>query len=327
MNRRALPLSTGAWIALPAARAWAQSSKAPRRIGFLEPSTPDFSKPFLEVFTARLKELGHVDGRDIVIERRVAHGDAERLPALARELVALNPEVIVTAAVAATAALKTATSTVPVVFVSVASPDQRGFVASLARPGGNMTGTSFRLAEMSAKLVQVVRETLPAARRMAVLELGTDPLSDKSRATIRARFATQRFETDFIAVKRIEDFKRAYEEIARRNSDVLFVLSYPLFVSQAQTLAELAIKARLPMVGPREAFTDAGGRLSYDNDLKEDFRRAAGYVDRILKGAKPADLPVEQPDRYTLVVNLRTAQALGIKVPKLVMLRADRVIE
>jgi len=327
MKRRTFILASGAWAALACTRVAAQSLQALRRIAFLLPSTREFSKPQLDAFTARLKELGYAEGRDIAIEKRWADGSIERLPALARELLALKPEVILAPTSAVAAAFKKETSTVPVVFIAVANPDGLGFVASLARPGGNMTGLAFRGQSMTAKLIEMVRETLPAARRIALLDIEGNPNADKFRSFYLEGFAALGFEVDFVAVKQAEEFERAFARITTRKAEVLYVTPYPLFVSHARKLGELSMQARLPMVGPRRAFTDAGGLLSYDNDLKEDYRGAAVFVHKILNGARPADLPVEQPDRFHLAVNMRSAKALGIKIPQSVLLRADEVIE
>lgn len=215
-------------------------------------SPEKFGAQYLEVFTQRLKELGHVEGRDFVIDKRFADGSVERLPAIAAELIALRPTVVVAPTSIGAAAFRQATSTVPVVFIAVTDPDKQGFVAN---------------------------------------------------------------------------FERVFARIAAGKAKVVCATTYSYFQTHARRIADLALQARLPLFGLRRVFTDAGGLLSYDNDLKEDYRRAAGFVDRILKGAKPADLPVEQPDRFELVINARTAKTLGIKIPQSVLLRATEVIE
>ncbi len=292
------------------------------------PSTREFSKPQLEAFTARLAELGYVEGRDIVIEKRWADGSVDRLPALAHELLALKPQVVVAPSSPVAAAFKKATSTVPVIFAAVSGPDRQGFVASYARPGGNMTGVAFNSGALARKLAEMARETFPAARRIAVLDLDdASALGAMPRSTFLAYWADLGFTTEVLLVKEVADFAPAFDRIARWKAEIVYCGPPPLFVSYARELNELAAKARLPLIAPRRALTVAGGLFSYDNDLREDYRRAAGYVHRILKGAKPADLPVDQPERFHLVVNLRTAKALGIKIPQSVLLRADEVIE
>lgn len=325
MKRRALLIASGAWAALACVQTRAQS-KAPRRIAILAPSTREFSKPQHDAFTARLRELGHVVGRDIVIDTRWADGRYERLPALARELVALNPAVIVAPTPYCATAAKEATSSVPIVFLAVENPDTLGYVASLGRPGDNMTGTSFRGAALATKVRELVREVLPGRRRVAVL-VGDDPVTQKALPASRAAFVAAGFEVEYFAVKQPADFAPAFARIAQWRAEIFWPAAGPFFVSHARALSALAAEARLPMVGLRRAFTDAGGLLTYDNDLKEDYRRGANYVDRILKGARPGELAVEQPERFLLIVNLRTAKALGIQIPKSVLIRANEVIQ
>ena len=256
-------------------------------------SPEKFGAQYLEVFTQRLKELGHVEGRDFVIDKRFADGSVERLPAIAAELIALRPTVVVAPTSIGAAAFRQATSTVPVVLIAVTDPDKQGFVATLARPGGNKG----------------------------------DPTLERFRPLYRSSFAAVDIEVDFISVGLAENFERVFARIAAGKAKVVCATTYSYFQTHARRIADLALQARLPLFGLRRVFTDAGGLLSYDNDLKEDYRRAAGFVDRILKGAKPADLPVEQPDRFELVINARTAKTLGIKIPQSVLLRATEVIE
>jgi putative ABC transport system substrate-binding protein len=328
MRRRTLMVACGLWAALAAGAATGQSVKAPRRIAFLMPSTRKFSEPQFAAFRARLGELGHAEGREVVIDARWADGSSDRLSVLARELVALGPEILVAATIAGATAAKNATNAIPIVFIAVDNPDARGFVKSLARPGGNMTGVSWRGAAMGRKLVELVREAMPEKRRLAVLFLDDPTTTPPSVLEAwRDTYAKSGFESEFFAVKQAADFALAFEQIARWRAEILWVWQMPLMVSHAGEIAERAGRARLPVVGTRRAFTDAGGLLSYDNDLREDYRRAAVYVDRILKGAKPADLPVELPDRFHLSVNLRSAKNLGIRIPHTILLRADHVIE
>jgi putative ABC transport system substrate-binding protein len=325
MRRRAFICACGAWALLGATRALAQSK--PPRVTLLLLSRPENSGPLLGAFTARLKELGYIEGRDISIEARWFEGKLERLPAIAQEIVASRPAVIVSIATPATLALRNATRAIPMVFIAVAAPDEQGFVASLARPGGNMTGTSFRGGAMDTKLLEAVRATLPAARRVALLDPAGDPIAIKFGSSTQKRFESMSFETEFIPVKDAEELERAIDEVARRKFDLLYARPLTLLALNAQKIAELALARRLPFVGPRRFFAEAGGLMSYSNDLRADFRAAAGFVHRILKGAKPGDLPVEQPDRFELVLNLRTAKALGIKFPQSVLLQATEVIE
>jgi len=311
---------------LVAGAATGQTPKAPRRIAFLMPSTRKFSEPQFDAFRARLKELGYSEGRDVVIEARWADGSVERLSVLARELLDLNPAVIVASTQDAATAAKRLTSVVPIVFIAVDDPVAAGFAASLARPAGNMTGITFRAASMSEKMRELVREAMPERKKIAVL-VQEHPVMRQNLPLYRGNLAKEGFDSEFIFVRDERDFTSAFEQIARWRADVLWVSPAPFFVSHAGQINKLAADARLPVVGTRRAFTDAGGLLSYDNDLKEDYRRAAGYVDRILKGAKPGDLPIDQPERFHLSVNLRAAKNLGIKIPQKILLRADQVIE
>lgn len=326
MTRRRVLLAAGGLVLAPLLRA--QSPRALRRIGFLSPGTRELSQPNLDVFRSELTRLGYAVGRDPVIEIRWSDGNTERLPALAHELLALNPAVIVTATQVGVEALKAATSTVPVVFIAVSNPDTNGFVASLARPGGNMTGTASRVVGFSFKLAEVLREVLPAAKRIALLDLEGYPSQERNRSFFEKMLPKLGFELAVVVpVKGTEDFGRAFAQIQAHKADVVWAVPHALLAAHARKLSELAQQMRMPLVGPRRAFAEGGGLLSYDNDVREDYRRAAVFVDRILKGAAPADLPVEQLDRFRLVLNLRAANALGIRVPQAVRARADEVIE
>ena len=322
MNRRRLILAAGAFAATPLLRA-----QAPRRIAWIGMSNRENGQPYVDAFTAKMAELGFAGGRDYTIEFRYAEGRVDRLPALVGELLALKPDLAIASTSPVAAAFKQQTSTVPVVFVTVVEPDVQGFVASLARPGGNMTGVAFRGEAMEAKLREMIRETLPAARRVAALTIEGDRALDRFLAGARARFKASGFEVEFFTVRDAKDFDQAFAKLSARKTDVIYMPTAAFFVSQAPRLGELALRAKLPMVGSRRAFAAAGGLFSYDNDLKDDFRGAATFAARIFKGARPSDLPVEHPDRFHLAVNLRTAKALGIKIPQSVLLRADEVIE
>lgn len=326
MKRRDIVLASGAFALLAAASTGAQAPK-PRRIAFLSPSTEKFGRPLIEAFLARLKELGYREGRDFVIDKRWAEGRFDQFAPYARELVRLGPAVIVASTAPSAAAFKQVTSALPIVFISSVDPVAEGFVESLARPGRNMTGTTYRGPAMLDKALEILRELLPAARRIAMFDQQDDPNLKKLREFYRTRFAGNGLEVEFFPVRRPEDMDEAFSRIARSRPAAFYAAANPFFVSHARRMADLALKAGLPLIGTRRAFPDAGGLLSYDNDLKDDYRRAAVYVDKIFKGAKPADLPVEQPDIFVMVVNLRTAKALGINIPQSVLLRATEVIE
>ena len=325
MKRRELVLASAAWAALAAAGAHAQSAKPPRRIAFLSPSTEKFGRPLIEVFLARLKELGYVEGRDFVIDMRWAEGRSDRFAPLARELVGLNPAVIFASTSPAAAAAKQAAGTLPIVFISVVDPVAAGFVDSFARPGRNMTGMTYRAWAMVDKSLEMLREILPSARRVAMPEQAD--ISEVVLDLFRKRFAAHGLEVEFFPVGQAAEIEEVFTRIARSKPAAVYAGARPFFVSHARQIADLSLKARLPLIATRRPFVDAGGLLTYDNNLKDEYRRAAGYVDKILKGAKPADLPVEEPDLFEMVINLRTAKALGIKIPQSVLLRATEVIE
>ena len=319
-------LAIGAGSVLACAGAAAQPATPPRRIALLMPSSPAFSKPQLDAFMSRMNEMGYVEGRNVVVEKRWADGKVDQLPVLARELLALNPDVVVAPSSPVAAAFKKATSKVPVVFTAVSSPVEQGFVASLSHPGGNMTGRSFRSEALATKLGEMLREIFPAARTIAVLEID-DPNAKVFRSALQANMAKLGFATEYALVRNPAEFPSAFAQVARSRAEILFVGAAPMMVSNTRELVERAEKARLPVVALRRAFTAGGGLLSYDSDLRDDYRRAAEYVDRILRGAKPADLAVDQPERFHLSLNLRTARVLGIRIPQSVLVRADEVIE
>lgn len=327
MNRRDLIAGLGALAVLRASPVQAQSPTAPRRIAFLNPSTEQFARPMIDAFTARLKDLEYVAGRDYVIDIRWAEGRYERFEPLARELLALRPAVIVASTGAAARAFKQLTETLPIVFISSIDPIADGFVESLARPGRNMTGTTYRGPAMVDKTIEMLREIMPGASRVAMLVQRDQPNVQSLHAFYRKGLSARGFEVEFFSVGLPGEFDEAFARIVRTKPAALVAHSAPFFVSHARRICDLALKARLPVVGFRRAFSDAGGLLSYDNDIRDDYRRAAVFVDKIFKGAKPADMPVEQPDVYEMVVNLRTANALGLKIPQSALLRATEVIE
>jgi putative ABC transport system substrate-binding protein len=325
MKRRALLLAGGGCAVLAAASAGAQAPTPPRRIAWLSPATPESSKPGIDAFKQGLGESGYFEGRDYAIEARWSAGDPAQLAALARELVARNPDVIVTGTSSGALALKAATRSQPVVFVGVAAPETIGVVASLARPGGNMTGIAYLGGELIGKLLGLLREIVPSARRIAVIDVAAEPVADRLRAALASRMAKLSMEPEWFPVERVEDFAPAFARM--RGIDAVYVHPFALLTVHAAAIGELARKARLPMTGPSRLVAQAGGLFSYDNDLPGDYRRAASYVDRIFKGAKPADLPVEQPLRFQLVLNMKAAAALGIRIPQSVRLQATEVIE
>ncbi len=315
---------------LVASRALAQQGAKPSRIGYLSLNAP--ANPHLRAaFRQGLHDLGYVEGRDVVIEFRDAGGQTDRLPGLAAELVALRVDVVVTAGGTPTAlAAMQTTATVPIVFSSASDPVTDGLVTSLARPGGNITGFSNIKPELVAKCLEQLKQAVPRASRVAVLWQpgGSGERTDKDmlkRAEIAAR--ELRVRPQFLEARGPGDLDRAFSEMTRARADALAVLANAMFVSARKRLVELVAKNRLPAVYSWREIVDAGGLMSYGPSLVDQYRRAAIYADKILKGAKPGDLPVEQPTKFELVINLKTAKALGLTIPSSVLARADQVIE
>ena len=329
MHRRAF-ISTlaGGLLAAPLAAEAQQAAKV-ARIGYLSPNLA--ADPIVqEAFGQGLRDLGYVEGRNLVIEYRDAEGKLERLPALAAELVALKVDVIVvpTSTLAALAA-KQATRTLPIVFIGTADPVASGLVMSLARPGGNVTGLSNLAPELVAKWLELLKQAVSGVSRVAALWqpgiLGERTEKDMlTRAEVAAQALGVRLQ--IVEARGLENFDRAFSDMTRARADALTVLPSSMFNNERRRLVDLAVKNRLPAVYQWRHFADAGGLMSYGPNRPEWYRRAAGYVDKILKGAKPADLPVEQPTKFELVINLKTAKALGLTIPPSLLSRADEVI-
>jgi putative ABC transport system substrate-binding protein len=299
------------------------------RIGYLALNL-DVNPLSHEAFRQGLRDLGYVEGRNLVIEYRDAKGKPDRLDAGAAELVALNVDVIVAPGTLAALAAKRTTATIPIVVPTIGDPVADGLVKSLARPGGNVTGLSNLTGDLIGKCMQLLREAAPGATRVAVL---THPGSataktDKDNAT-RAQAAGRSlgFAVQLIDAGRPVDLDRAFAEMTQWRANALVVLPYATFFPERTRIVALAAKQRLPAVYAYRENVVAGGLMSYGADLVDQFRRSAAYVDRILQGAKPADLPIEQPTKFELVINMKTAQALGLTIPPSLLLRADQVIE
>jgi putative ABC transport system substrate-binding protein len=327
------PAPAPAWLAIAAVvlamvprPVAAQASKMPH-IGFLSPHDGSASV-WVRGFGEGLKELGYVEGQNIKVEYRWAHGRFDRLPELAAELVRLDVDAIVAVVTAASLAAKAATPTIPIVMAGVADPVGVGLIASLARPGGNVTGTSAMSAEIVGKQFELLKETDPGLGRAAVLwnpanvAFQTLQLKESEAAGRRSGVQLLSFEA-----RGPGDFDGAFAAMRRDGIRALHILSDPLFVLHREALVGLGSKNRLVAVSGFREFAEAGGLMSYAPSYFDASKRAVAYVDKILKGAKPADLPVEQPTRFDLVVNLKTAKALGITVPQSILLRADEVIE
>jgi putative ABC transport system substrate-binding protein len=301
----------------------AQEARTVARIGMLGSSS---SGPLLEAFKQGLRELGYVEGQNIVVEYRSADGRNERLGALAAELVRLKVDIIVASSQAAVAA-KQATSVIPVVMPIITDPVRLGLVASLARPGGNATGFATQNDELPGKWLELVKETLPRVSRVAGL---FHPTYDGG-VQVKASESAARSLGVHLQVLKVEspdDFLGAFAEIQKNRAQALVVSSSPLFYLHRTRLIELAAKHRLPTIYHQSEFVvDSGGLMSYGPDFRDLFRRSATYVDKILKGAKPGDLPVEQPTKFELVINRKTVKTLGLTIPQSLLLRADRLVE
>jgi putative ABC transport system substrate-binding protein len=312
-----------------AAAAWPLAVRAEQpsriwRVGYLTPSPlTDVTRAFLEALRLRLQELGYVEGRNLILDERRADGDLARLPGLAVELVSLRPDVIVTVGTPPTAAAQKATSSIPIVMIGPADPVGSGFVGSLARPGGNITGLSYMSPDFTAKTLELLLSVVPGARRVAVL-ISTNPATASLIRPIRALAQTLGVDILPVTWKSPTDLDEAFEKIGAENCDGLIVLADP---NINRRIFELAAKTRVPAIYQRGVFVRMGGLLSYSPDDVDLMRRGAVYVDRILKGAAPAELPVEQPTKFELLVNIKTAKALGLTIPDSILVRADEVIE
>ena len=314
---------------LVGAAAWPHPARAQQQtkvptIGFLGSATPSAQSHLVAAFVQRLRELGWIEGRTIAIEVRWADSRSEHYTEIAAEFVRLKVDVIVTLGGAVLAA-KQATSVVPIVFLS-GDPVGTGFVASLARPGGNVTGLSIQTTDLAGKRLELLREVLPGLRRLAILANVGNPTSvlDMREAQVAAR--TLGLEVATLEIRRAGEIAPAFEALKGR-TDALYVCIDPLTNTHRIRIHTLALAARLPTIHGLREFVEAGGLMSYGPNLPDQFRRAADYVDKILRGAKPADLPVEQPTKFDFVINLTTAKALGLTIPESFLLRADEVIE
>ena len=296
------------------------------RVGILLPSSagPD---PRLESFKEAMRELGYVEGRNIAIEYRWANGRFEALPELAAELAGLKVDVIVSVVTQASLAAKKATATIPIVMVGVSDPVSTGLVAGLARPGGNTTGTSSMTAEVVGKQLELLKEIVPKVSRVAALWNPANPVFQKLQLKeTESAAAALRLQLRIVEARGADEIDRAFASMATIATKALLVLGDPVFTSERHRIADLAVKGRLAAVGGTREHVEAGGLMSYGPSFSEMFRRAAYYVDRILKGTKPADLPIEQPKKFELVINLKTAKQIGLAIPPQVLARADKVI-
>jgi putative ABC transport system substrate-binding protein len=323
MNRRHFIALAGTGVAVSLLSAQAQQSGKVWRIGFIAHRHERFYEPLFE----RLRELGYEEGRNLIVERRYAQGHADRFQEFADEIVRLNVDVIIVVTTPAAQAAKRATTTIPIIHPAVIDPVGTGLVASLARPGGNLTGLAILDAELSAKRLEVLKEVIPRLSNGAVLWNAANPANavawkETDNAARVLAVTLQSYE-----VRNVNDFEEAFARIAQQRPDFLYVLQDALMLGHRRQIIDFANQNRLPSMFVGKEWVEEGGLMCYGVRLPEWYRRAASYVDKILRGAKPADLPVEQPTLFELVFNLKTAKAIGVTIPPALISRADEVIE
>ncbi len=306
----------------------AQRAVTPPRVGYLGAGSASADAPFREAFRQGLRERGWIEGQNVVIESRWAEGRLDRLPDLAAELVRLKVDVIFAPATASTVAAQNATRTIPIVMAMVGDPVGRGTIASLARPGGNVTGLSINVGvEAVGKQLELLKEVAPKISRVAVLGNPDEPQYGPVVREAEIVGRALGVQLQVLEARGPNEFDRAFAAMVRQHAEALWVLSGAVYFLHQRQLADLAAKSRLPTTYGYREYVDAGGLLAYGPNLREFWRRAAVYVDKVLQGAKPADLPVEQPTKFELVINLKTAKALGLTIPQSVLLRADEIIQ
>jgi len=326
MDRRAFIGGVSCALILVPLAARAQTAKTVRRIGVLGSGAQPTPDEFLQAY-APLRELGWVEGKNLLVERRYANGRAELLRPFAEELVRLKVELIATSGTDATLAAKNATTTIPIIIWSAGDPVRTGLVASLAQPGGNITGYSFVAPELDAKRLSLLRELLPTAQRVGVLENSTNPIFAVKQKENEPRYRSLGMQTIIVEVDAASDLENAIAEMARRRAQVLVLGADSLFRVNRVRIMDAALKYALPTMVEGGDMLEAGGLVSYGVSVAEANHRHAAFVDKILRGAKPADLPVEQPTKFELGINLKTAKALGLTVPQSMLVRADEVIQ
>jgi putative ABC transport system substrate-binding protein len=306
----------------------AQPARQVPRIGLITAGSANLPSRVLEAFRQGLRDIGWVEGQNMTLDVRYADGHYDRMPALAAELVKLKVDVIVAGGTAATVAARNTTKTIPIVMIGVANPVALGVVTSLARPGGNVTGLAYGVgSESSSKGLELLKEAVPRANRVAVLWSAGNPSGPAMISDLKATASALGLQLQPLGVRGPGEFEGAFAAMARERADALLVISDAMFSRHHASLAELAMKARLPSMHGFREYVEVGSLMSYGTSVDGLFRRAPVFVDRILRGAKPADLPVEQPTQFELVINLKTARALGLAIPQSLVLRAEQVIE
>ena len=323
-RRRFIEVIAGGFVAAPLAVEAQQAGKVPR-IAYIRAEAPPAAD--VEAFRQGLREHGYFEGKNIVVEYRWADGNDQRLRAIVADLIRVKVDLIVASAPAAARAAKEATTTIPIVMVLVADPVAFGFVASLARPGGNVTGFAFLLPELSGKRLQLLKDAIPRLSRVAVLWNAANPYKAFDLKEVQAVAEALRVAVETLPVRGPDDFAHAFETAVASGAGGLITLDDPFTIAHRTRIVSLALKYRLPALYGVRPFADAGGLMSYGPDRVDQNRRAATYVDKILRGAKPADLPVEQPTKFELVINLKTAKALELTIPPSLLQRADDIVQ
>ena len=327
MNRKITVLTLCAMLLALCASAEAQQPTKIPRIGYLTNTSLSAGAANIESFRQGLRDLGYVEGKNIVIERRSGEGNRDRQRALAAELVRLEVDVIVAGGAGDIRAAKEATSTIPIVMVQSGDPVGSGVVASLARPGGNITGLSTLRPELSGKRLELLKEIVPRLSRVAVFWTSTSPDNAQSSREVELAAGALNVQFQYLDVLSPKDIETAFRAAGKGRAEaVLMMVAGPIVGARTQVVVDLAVKNRLPVMYERAAEVEAGGLMSYGVSIDGLYRRAATYVDKILKGAKPADLPVEQPTKFEFVINLKTAKQIGLTIPPNVLVRADKVI-
>jgi len=304
----------------------AQQPKKIPRIGYISVASSSIVSARLEAFQQGLRELGYVEGKTVVIVHRYAEGNLDKLPDLVAELIRLKMDVILSAGAEVTRAAKEATRTIPIVMASDNDPVGNGFVASLARPGGNVTGLSTVSPDLSGKQLELLKEVVPKLSRVAVLGDSTNTGNAQALKATKVAATALSAQLHYLDVVSPKDFETAFRDASKARCDAVLLVSNIVAFSQRKGIVELATKNRLPAIYPRPEYVEDGGLMFYGVDVKDLSRRAATYVDKIFKGAKPADLPVEQPIKFDLVINLKAAKQIGLTIPPSVLARANRVI-
>jgi len=327
MGKRIFRLALGVLLLAFSFPARAQQSEKILRIGYLGNSSPALERDFVDAFRQGLRDLGYAEGHNILIEYRWAEGRYDRLPEFAAELVRLKVDVLLTAGTPGALAAKQATQTIPIVMAVSGDAVGTGLVQSLARPGGNITGLTRMTRDLDGKRLELLKEIVPSLSRVATLLNPANPISARGWTEAQPAAKALRLKLESVEVKAADEFEAAFAAIARKRPGGLFIIADQFLLAHRTQIVDFAARQSLPAIYLYSEFVDAGGLMSYAANDPAMFRRAATYVDKILKGAKPADLPVEQPKKFELIINLKAAKQIGLTIPPNVLARADRVIK